>query len=1244
MSKAAKLVIYGAGTGLASLGRALKQLEEEAPGSLTVAARSHQDLFDRKQVEGFLELAADTDMLMVILHGGKSSCPFFDELMEKTPAPLVYVHPGDEEETVLSKQHSRGLDEKRFTDTVFYIKHGGRGNWLNLLKSLLPLMGGPGLLAEPPCPQPCQALYHPRLGVFENLEDYLAAQGLTPDDMLNGPRPVIGLWFANYLYLEENTEPIDAIFEEIERQGCLPLALLWRRYPDPTLEVKDTAWVLKNFFHHQGRLLVDVVLSPMSFSISLLCPGEEKHLKGLNVAILQAPLLSTTREFWEESDQAVSPMDVSMSVCAPEGDGNLITVPAATRETSQVDPLTGARLSRLEPISERINKLVRMGRKWAALKRKPNHDKKVAIIFHNYPPRNDRIGCAAGLDSFASVALLVERLKDEGYQVERTWDDPQELAEEMVSSLSVDQRWLTPEAMALRAAGLAGAGRHQAWLSRLPAPNVEHMTKDWGESPGELFVHQDQVMINGVINGNVYIGIQPPRGFIEQPEKIHDPYMSPSWHYLYYYRWIRDVFQADAVMHIGKHGSLEWLPGKSVCLSERCYPELAIMDMPNIYPYIVNNPGEGTQAKRRSYCALVNHLIPVMTNAETYEELAEVDNRVSDYLQIKDLNPQRLKVAAEEIWEAVARANLDRDLETDRDTALADFEAFLEKLHAYLNECQDTAIADGLHIMGCPPQGDMLVELATQMLRVRMGSTPSLREAMAGQMGYDLDYILANRGLRDPSGRHLTYGKALEAIHQACLDSVAQVAGEGRVDKEGKTPEVVHALEFLREILLPRIESCAGEIDAAVNALSGSFVAPGPTGSPTRGQVDCLPTGRNFFTLDPYKMPTPAAWRVGVSLGDDLVARHREKTGQYPDNVGQLIWATSNMRTQGEELAQALYLMGLRPLWHQYSGRVEGIEPIPLSDLKFPRVDVTFRTTGLFRDALPNLMEMLDQAVQMVAALKEPVESNFLRRNVLKESEELAKQGLSPEKAWEEASLRVFSDPPGTYGAGVAAAIDAKAWEQADDLGDVWITWAGYAYNKNHYGQKNPEALKRRLKDIKALFKSDDSREYDILGSDDYNAYFGGFVNAVRMVSGTQPLAYIGDASDPDRVKNRTIQEEAKHIFRSRILNPKWRKGLMRHGYKGAGDLSRQVDNCFHWDATTGVIEDWMYQGLADKYAFDPELQEWFKKVNPHALHNIAERLLEAISREMWETDSETKKRLEDLFLEMEGEVEEAMA
>ena len=458
-----------------------------------------------------------------------------------------------------------------------------------------------------------------------------------------------------------------------------------------------------------------------------------------------------------------------------------------------------------------------------------------------------------------------------------------------------------------------------------------------------------------------------------------------------------------------------------------------------------------------------------------------------------------------------------------------------------------------------------------------------------------------------------------------------------------ENPRIAKVVEFLKETLLPNLARTTDEMEAAVHALNGGFVRPGPTGAPTRGQTDVLPTGRNFYSVDPQKLPTTSAWKVGKALGDDLVERYRRETGSPPDNVGMLIWATSNMRTHGEELAQALYMMGLRPVWNPSSGRVEGVEVIPLAELKFPRIDITFRTTGLFRDVFPNLMEMLDQAARMVAALKEPPESNFLRRNVMREAAELEKQGLSPGDAVRKASFRIYSDPPGTYGAGVAAAIDAKAWETAEDLTEVWLSWAGYGYGQGEYGTPMKDELRRRLSDIKLLFKSDDSREYDILGSDDYNAYFGGFFCAVKTTSGAIPRAYIGDASDPERVKNRSLHQEAKHIFRSRILNPKWIEGLMRHGFKGAGDLSRQVDHAFHWDATSKVLEDWMYQGLAEKYAFDPKMREWLKEVNPHALQNIAERLLEAISREMWQTDQETKERLESIYLDIEGDIEDGL-
>lgn len=1233
------LIIYNTGgSGLASLGRAAKRLLDQVPDGLKITARSGDDLFDEKQVNGFLDMVGAADSLIVILHGGKISCPFFDGLMEAARDVPLYIHPSDEEENELAQEFCPDYGTDGFKQKVLYLKHGGEDNWFNLLKVEA------GLPADPPRPQPCQGLYHPRLGVVDTLEEYLDRLGVDLNDLLDPRQPALGFWFGQYQLLDSNLEHIDAMVIEIENQGSVPICCFHRRYPDPLLDVKDVRWLFDQYFRRQGKTLIQVLISPMYFSLNQNLPDQAGVLAELDVPVIQAINTFNNRQIWEGTVQAVSPMDVGLSVAAAEFDGNLISVVAATREQDQRDPITGAMLTRMQPVNERVAKIVRLARNWGSLALKPNRDKKVAIVFHNYPPRNDKIGCAAGLDSFASISSLLARLQEQGYQVDNTFQEPESLAQAMVGGLTVDRRWMTMDKMAAKAADQVGLERTAPWTAGLPADNREHMAADWGPTPGTLFVHQDKVLINGMINGNVYLGVQPPRGFIEQPEKIHDPYLAPSHHYLFYYRWIKEVFKADAVIHVGKHGSLEWLPGKSVGLGPECYPDLSIMDMPNIYPYIVNDPGEGTQAKRRSYCCLVDHLIPVMTNADTYEEMAEVDEQVLSYQQTKDMNPTRLPVAQKELWDLVERANLHRDLEMERDEAMADFDGFLEKLHSYLSEVADTAIADGLHTLGLPPEGHGLVELATQLVRLKNGDIPSLRESVAEAWGYDYDYMFANRGKADSTGRFATNAVALKAVHERCLELAA-----GAV--EGKSPEelwpdlagpAARALTFLADIALPRVAQTTDEIKSVLHALCGGYVGPGNSGCPTRGRVDVLPTGCNFFSVDPYKLPSPTAWRVGKDLGDDLVERHRKETGRPPDTLGMVVWGSPNMRTQGECIAEALYLMGLKPVWNPKNGRVIGLAVTPVNELTFPRVDVTFRTSGFFRDAFPNLMELLDEAGSMVAALNEPPESNFMRRNVLREVEELKQRGMNPEEAWREASFRVYSDPPGVYGAGVAAAIDAKAWETSDDLGEVYVTWGGYAYGKDAYGLDRRESFRRRLKDISLVVKNEDSREYDLLSSDDYNAYFGGFVAAVKMASGIQPRAYSGDASDPDRVKNRSIQEESKHVFRSRVLNPKWIEGLMRHGYKGAGDLSRAVDIAFHWDATSGVIEDWMYQGLAEKYAFDQRMREWLKEVNPYALQNITERLLEAISRGMWDADEETKERLEQLFLEAEGDLEDA--
>ncbi|MCL0070205.1 cobaltochelatase subunit CobN, partial [Dehalococcoidia bacterium] len=1027
---------------------------------------------------------------------------------------------------------------------------------------------------------------------------------------------------------------------------------------DVDLGTKGPQWVVENYFMKDGEPLVDVLISPLMFSMSMSegseAPQEnEGFLKRLKVPIIKAILTHNTLEEWRDTPQGLSPIDVTMSVALPEFDGMLITVPVAARKFSDIDPLTGAKIVRYEPIVERVSKVVRLSLNWARLRHIPNNEKKVAIIFHNYPPRNDTIGTAFRLDSPVSVWNILRDLKEAGYELDYLPENGQILIEDIIERATNDRRWASSEEMAKRAVGKVSHEQYTEWFQELPSEVQNKMMRAWGKPPGKLFNHKNKLLIPGLINGNIFIGLQPPRGFSDDPAAIyHSPDHPIPHHYYAYYRWIRDVFKADVVMHIGKHGSLEWLPGKSAGLSESCFPDITISDLPNIYPYIINNPGEGTQAKRRSYCCIIDHLVAVMHNADTYDEIAGVEVLIDDYYQATAEDRGKIPELQKMIWEKVCQAKLDHDLGIDQAASFADFDGFMEKLHGYIHELADTQIRDGLHTLGEPPVDSRLDEFLVALTRLSNGDVPSLRQSLAEGKGYDYDNLLANRGKLQSDGK--SGGHIIEELHKLSLqlvkrfhddgfreESIDAIAGEVLGESNFNIKRV---LTYIMNSIVPNLAATTDELTNTLLAASGGFIPPGPSGAPTRGMADILPTGRNFYSVDPQSIPSPAAWRVGVALGDALLERYLKDEGEYPESIGIIIWGSGTMRTKGDDIAEIFYLMGVKPIWEESSGRVKGIEVIPLEELGRPRIDVALRISGLFRDAFPNIVHLIDEAVEMIASLDEPPERNYLAKHVREETEEKIAAGMSFEQAKEEASYRVFGCKPGTYGAGVCDAIDAKNWKDEKDLGEIYVVWGGYAYGKKNYGVTVPEQFKRRLSQLDIAVQNHDTREHDMLDSDDFYSYHGGMIAAVKAFKGELPSSYCGDNSDPDRVKIRSTAEETKHIFRARVLNPKWIESMKRHGYKGAGDLSRLVDIAFGWDATAEVLEDWMYEELAKKYALDKEMQEWLKEVNPYALQNIAERLLEAIERDMWQATEEMKEKLRQVYLDIEGVLEESTA
>lgn len=1222
--------------------------------TVKVHARTQTQIFDQARQAAFVKQALSSDAVIVTLHGGKPSFPAFDrftDALAQLPAdrrPYVHIQPisGDEDSIEAAREHSTDFGQPAWDEIQRYLSCGGPLNFHQLLIYLHNrLFDDDRTDVRPAVELPHEGLYHPDFSGIPGLNVYLA-------ERVDPIKPTVGLWFYQTYWLNNNLAFIDAIIRAVEAQGANILPVFHLRYKDAGRGNRGADYIVEHFFMDGDRPRIDVLINPLMFSLTLAAPEYKTLLPRLDVPFIQTMTCSVPFAQWSESVQGLPTMDVSYSAAQPEFDGTLITVPCATREEKTVDPLTGALIARYMPIDERVEKMVRLALNWARLKRTPNPERRVAVIFHHYPPRNDRIGCAAGLDSFASVNALLKRMRAEGYRIERTFADGDALAHEMLSRMTCDRRWLPVDQLAAKAEAHAGPEHFGPWHAELPGPIREKMTADWGAMPGDLFVHDNQLHFAGMHNGNVFLTIQPPRGYLENVEKIyHDMYLSPPHHYMAQYRWIRDVFKAHAVMHVGKHGSLEWLPGKALGLSEKCYPDLAIMELPNVYPYIINDPGEGTQAKRRSYCCIIDHLTPAYTNADLYDDLGKVQGLVADHATALAEDPAKVEILRPMIWEAVVGASLDKDLEITREEALADFDAFLEKLHAYIEELSDTMINDGLHVMGNAPEGERLEQFVVQMTRLANRDAPSLRESLVTAMGYDYDDVLENRGKRPRRFNGLSGAEIVSQAHQKAL---ALVHGLAMVDynadcipavtadlMECPSPRVEAALAFIADTLVPDIRCCTEEIDFSLAGFRGEFVPPGPSGAPTRGQADILPTGRNFYSVDPNKIPTPAAWEVGVRLGDALIGRYMEASGKYPDNIGILVYGTTTMRTRGDDIAEIYYLMGLTPVWAKGSGNVTGLSVIPLSELKRPRLDVTPRISGFFRDSFPNLVERIDEAVRMVAALKEPPESNFLRRNVYKDLEAYRRQGMSEEGAFREATFRVFGCPPGTYGAGVAELVESKNWKTQEDLGNNYIRYSSHAYGQGTYGTQKPDVYRRHLARMDVTVKNEDSREYDMMSCTDYYNYYGGMIVAAKTVRGTLPFAVMGDSADPKRVKMRTTFEEARHVLRSRLVNPKWLAGMKRHGYKGAGDISHMMDVVLGWDATAEVIDDWMYEKIARAYALDPEMQRWMKQVNPFALQNILDKLLEAIGRGMWKAGDEMEEALRNAYLEMEGEIEE---
>ena len=1108
-----------------------------------------------------------------------------------------------------------------------YSFYGGLTNYKNLWLYARSLFDQGMPDAEPPSPICWAGIYHPGMA-----KKFMTELSLYEKMFLKAGRPTLGLLFYRDEWIWDDLHYQKAFIEEAERQGLNVIAVFTNGLPDPKLGMPTIHEVFEKYFMKEGKPLVDAIVNVMKFSFTTSGSISIKALEEMGVPVLEAYSLIAPKEEWEASPEGMNAMEISISVTMPEFDGIIHGMPIAAKhvkEDGEVEYL---------PIPERMRAMVSRAGAWARLHRKPNAEKKIAIIFHNYPPKNSNIGSAYGLDSIESVRRLLGFMKEAGYQVDFIPEDTETFMKRLTAQATNDCSMLTEEQEA--ACQKVPKKLYCDLFDTFPEETRRQMEKDWGKAPGRVMTTESgDILVPGLMDGHIFLTVQAPRGYGFDALKIyHDPFIAPTHQYLAYYQWIRDVWGADAVVHVGTHGNLEWLPGKSAGLDRGSYPDLALGSLPNIYPYHMTITGEGIQAKRRGGACLVDHLPAPMEEAGTYEELAELEQAMDEYAHFEKSEPETAKRLVPRIRELAEKASLDGEVPYTE----ADLAGYLSRLHCYIEDLKNSECHVGLHILGEMPKGETLIHEILALLRLPNGDIPSICELLAEEEGTSVDTLLGQAQTLYPNG--LTGGEWMARLQKKAEGLVRKLA-ELHFDKEKAkalgTEREQPLLRFVCEEVYPRLAETKKEMEHTLRGLSARYIVPGISGSPHAGGVSLLPAGVNFYGIDPRRLPTRTAWEVGKELGDQVISQYIESEGRYPESVGMVFWSGANMRSHGQCIAEFLYLMGIRPIWEPGSLYVKRMEPIPLSELQRPRIDVTARISGLFRDTMPSVVSLMDRAVLLAASLAENDEDNYVRKHISEDSRIMEEKGSPKEEAWREAAYRIFGDAPGTYGAGVAALLEEKNWDSLDDLANVFIRWGGHAYGSRSNGSYKPELFRERLAHMEVTIKNEDNHETNMMSSDDYNAYHGGLIAAVRSCSGKKPHAYEGDSSDRSRIKVRTVEAAAKRIFRTETVNPKFIEGLMQHGYKGAADLSNRVAVSFQWDATSDVMEDWMYEKLSAAYALDPKVQDWMKRVNPWALSRITETLLEAARRGLWQAKEETVDALEKLYLEVEGEIEE---
>ena len=1098
---------------------------------------------------------------------------------------------------------------------------------------------------------PDLGIWHPMApSMFEDLKEYLnwtASRNDLSDEARKGP--MIGLVLQRSHIVTGDDAHYVAVIQELEFRGARVLPIFCGGL--------DFSKPVNTFFYdplNPEQPLVDGVVSLTGFAL-VGGPARQDHpkaidaLKRLNRPYMVAlPLVFQTTQEWEDSDLGLHPVQVALQIAIPELDGAIEPIVLSGR-----DDATG----KAHTLQDRVDAIAERAIRWSSLRIKPRQDKKLAITVFSFPPDKGNVGTAAYLDVFGSIHRVLEEMKAKGYDVQNLPRDGKTLMEAVIND---------PEAMQ-GAPELSIAHRMSVEEYERLTPYSERLEENWGKPPGNLNSDGQNLLIYGRHFGNVFVGVQPTFGYEGDPMRLlYSRSASPHHGFAAYYTYLEKVWKADAVLHFGTHGSLEFMPGKQMGMSETCYPDSLIGALPNLYYYAANNPSEATIAKRRGYASTISYLTPPAENAGLYKGLKELGELVGSYQQLREGG--RGVQIVNTIVETARQCNLDKDVELpDDDSANLDLEgrdALVGAVYRQLMEIESRLLPCGLHTIGKPPTAEeaiaTLVNIAA--LEREEDGLRSLPGLLAEAMGRTIEDIY--KGNDEGVLADVELNRTITETSRAAIGSmVRSLTGlDGRVNLRGNFGWLMDWLtKFGFKLPTPWLRACCSagftsidsaeldklfaylrfcleqvcadmEMESLLRALDGEYVLPGPGGDPIRNP-GVLPSGKNIHALDPQAIPTRAAVAAAKGVVDKLIERQKQEQGTWPETIACVLWGTDNIKTYGESLAQILWFIGVRPVPDSL-GRVNKLELIPLEELGRPRIDVVVNCSGVFRDLFINQMALIDQGVKMAAEAEEPLEQNFVRKHSIEQAE---KDGTS----LRDAACRVFSNASGSYSSNVNLAVENSTWEEEGELQEMYLSRKTFAFNADNPGEMNQkrEVFESAMKTADVTFQNLDSAEISLT---DVSHYFDSDpTNLIKGLrdDGKAPTSYIADTTTAN-AQVRSLSETIRLDSRTKLLNPKWYEGMLDSGYEGVREVAKRLNFTLGWSATSGAVDNFVYEEANETFINDPEMRKRLLELNPHSFRRIVGTLLEVNGRGYWETSDENIQQLQELYQEVEDRIE----